>query len=67
MPRLQIHDGLAGRVIGRLTPSLVGQELRRLFRLSKAAYKARFGIGIGIEYRRDGMPQLLYFQPLTVS
>jgi len=42
-----------------LTPSLVGKKLSRLFGFSKATYKARFGVSIGIEHRCDDMTQLL--------
>ena len=63
MRRLQKDDGLARRIIRRLTPSLVGQELSRLFGFGKTTHKARFGVGIGIEDRRNGMAELLNSKP----
>ena len=39
-------------------------ELRSLFRLSKAANKARLRYGIGVKYRRNGMTQSLDLETL---
>ena len=47
-----------------LVPALVGQELRRLFRLRKAAYKAGLADGIQLKGRRDGMSKALHLKAL---
>ena len=49
---------------GALTPSLIGQELRRFLWLSKTAYEARRTNGVRLKHRRDGMPQALHFKTL---
>ena len=40
-------------------PSLVGQELSRLFGFSNGANKARLRYGIRIKHRPNGMAELL--------
>ena len=47
-----------------LVPALVGQELRRLLRLRKAAYKAGLADGIQLKDRRDGMSKALHLKAL---
>ena len=58
-------EGHARSLALPLAPQLVGQELRRLLRLSKAANEARLTDGVRLKDRRDGMAQALDLKALN--
>ena len=52
-------------IIRLAAPALVGQEPRRLPRLSKEANEAHRGDGVRLKERRDGMPLALDLKALN--